>query len=95
MRKTQKIDGFTVEAIPAISGDQVEWTTWLSDLPYVRVTSSDLADARRKLELRWQQVAQAFRAAGEPVPRPIRRRGNRRILDTIKRLGVSQGGMIL
>ncbi|MEG3060220.1 MAG: hypothetical protein RR857_04795 [Comamonas sp.] len=94
MRKSKKIGGFAVDAMPVGSGHQIEWSVWLSDLPYVRASAPDLADAKKALEERWKQIAAAYRSAGEPVPRPIRRRGNRRILDTINKLGRPLGGQI-
>lgn len=87
MRKSQKIGGFAVEAMPVGSGHQIEWSVWLSDLPYVRASAPELADAKRVLVERWKQLVAAYRSAGEPVPRPVRRRGNRRILDTLRKLG--------
>jgi len=50
MRKSQKIGGFAVEAMPVGSGHQIEWSVWLSDLPYVRASAPSLADARRHLK---------------------------------------------
>lgn len=87
MRKSQKIGGFAVEAMPVGSGHHIEWSVWLADLPYVRASAPSLADAKRALEERWNQLVAAYRSAGEPVPRPIRRRGNRQILDTLRKLG--------
>lgn len=92
MRKSQKIGGFAVEAMPVGSGHQIEWSVWLSDLPYVRASAPSLADAKKALKERWEKLVAAHRSAGEPVPRPIRRRGNRRILDTINKLGGWRGG---
>ena len=94
MRKSQKIGGFSVEAMPVGSGSQIEWSVWLSDLPYVRVSAPSLADAKKALDERWKQLVAAYRSAGEPVPRPIRRRGNRRILDTINKIGSLRCGQI-
>ncbi|HCF3624726.1 TPA: hypothetical protein NID04_000137 [Pseudomonas aeruginosa] len=94
MRKSQKIGGFSVEAMPVGSGSQIEWSVWLSDLPYVRASAPSLADAKKALEERWKQLVAAYRSAGEPVPRPIRRRGNRRILDTLRKLGARRGSSV-
>ena len=87
MRKIKKIGGFAVEAMPVGSGHQIEWSVWLADLPYVRASAPDLAEAKKALEERWNQHVAAYRSAGEPVPHPVRRRGNRRILDTLRQLG--------
>lgn len=94
MRKSQKIGGFSVEAMPVGSGSQIEWAVWLSDLPYVRASAPSLADAKKALEERWKQLVTAYRSAGESVPRPIRRRGNRRILDTLRKLGARRGSSV-
>ncbi len=95
MRKSQKIGGFAIEVMPVRSGSQTQWSVWLSDLPYIRAAAPDLDDARGKLEERWKQLVASYRAAGEPVPKPIRSRGNRRILDTIRQLGSRRGGSII
>ena len=94
MRKSQKIGGFAVEAMLVGSGSQIEWSVWLSDLPYVRASAPSLADAKMALEERWKQLVAAYRSAGEPVPHPIRRRGNRRILDTLRKLGARRGSSV-
>lgn len=94
MRKSQKIGGFSVEAMPVGSGSQIECSVWLSDLPYVRASAPSLADAKKALEERWKQLVAAYRSAGEPVPRPIRRRGNRRILDTLRKLSARRGSSV-
>jgi predicted RNase H-like HicB family nuclease len=87
MRKTEKIAGFTVEAFPHVNGTQVEWSIQFSDLPSVRAVGASLPEARQALTIKWQKTAEAFKAAGLPVPTPKRPRGNKRILDTIRRLG--------
>lgn len=94
MRKSQKIGGFSVEAMQVGSGSQIEWSVWLFDLAYVRASAPSLADAKKALEERWTQLVAAYRSAGEPVPRPIRRRGNRRILDTLRKLGARRGSSV-
>ena len=88
MKKTGKIAGFTVEAFPHVNGTQVEWSIQFSDLPYVRAVGASLPEARQALTIKWQNTTDAFKAAGLPVPTPKRPRGNKRILDTIRRLGV-------
>jgi predicted RNase H-like HicB family nuclease len=94
MRKTQKIGGFAVEALPYTRGNQTEWSVWLADLPHVRESAVTLSEARKALTERWEKMVAAYRAAGESVPRPIRRRGNRRILDTIQELGERRGSSV-
>lgn len=94
MRKSQKIGGFAVESMSVGSGHQIEWSVWLSDLPYVRASAPSLADAKKALEERWKHLVAAYRSAGEPVPRPIRRRGNRQILDTLRKLGARRGSSV-
>lgn len=86
MRKTQKIGGFAVEAVPYVRGNRTEWCAWLIDLPHVREFASSPDVARKALAERWEKMVAAFRVAGEPMPRPIRRRGNKRILDVLQAL---------
>ena len=93
MRKSKKIGGFTIEAIPHVRHGRVEWSAWLSDLPFVHVTRPTLDEARQALAVEWDKVANAYREAGEPVPTPRSRagtvprtRGNQRILATLRRL---------
>jgi predicted RNase H-like HicB family nuclease len=86
MRKTEKIAGFAVEAFPHVKATQVEWVVQFRDLPSVRATGASLPEARERLAIKWKKTAEAFKVAGLPVPKPIRPRGNKRILDTIRRL---------
>ena len=86
MRKTEKIAGFTVEAFPHVKGSQIEWAICFRDLPSVRAAGASLPEARERLAIKWQKTAEAFKSAGLPVPKPIRPRGNKRTLDTIRRL---------
>lgn len=90
MRTSQKIGGFTVEAFSLVDGSRVQWSVRLSDLPYVRAVGPSLPGARQALADQWKKTADAFRAAGQPVPTPKRSRGNKRILDTIRTLGESK-----
>ncbi len=86
MRKTEKIAGFTVEAFPHVKGKQVEWEVHFRDLPSVRAVGTSLPEAKERLTIKWVKTAEAFKVAGLPVPKPIRPRGNKRILDTIRKL---------
>ena len=86
MRKPEKIAGFAVEAFPHVKSTQVEWVVQFRDLPNVRATGASLPEARERLAIKWEKTAEAFKAAGIAVPKPIRPRGNKRILDTIRRL---------
>ena len=93
MRKTKKIGGFPVEAIPHVRQGRVEWSAWLIDLPFVHATRPTLDEARQALAVEWDKVANAYRKAGEPVPTPRNRtgtvprsRGNHRILATLRGL---------
>jgi predicted RNase H-like HicB family nuclease len=87
MRNPEKVGGFTVEAFPHVDGEQVQWMVRFIDLPHVWSAGGSLTEARRTLAIKWQRTADAFKAAGLPVPTPKRPRGNKRILDTIRRLG--------
>ena len=46
MKKSKKIGGFTIEAIPHVRHDRVEWSAWLSDLPFIHATRPTLDEAR-------------------------------------------------
>ncbi len=91
MRKTKKIGGFAVEAIPHARRGRVEWSAWLIDLPFVHATRPTLDEARQALAVEWDTVANAYREAGEPEPTPRskagmvpRTRGSQRILATLR-----------
>lgn len=91
MRKTKKIGGFSVEAIPHVRQGRVEWSAWLIDLPFVHARRPTLDEARQALAVEWDKVANAYREAGEPVPTPRSRagtvprtRGNQRILAMLR-----------
>ena len=91
MRKSKKIGGFTIEAIPHMRRGHVEWSAWLSDLPFVHATRPTPDEARQALAVEWDKVANAYREAGEPVPTPRSRagtvpraRGNQRILAMLR-----------
>lgn len=86
MRKPEKIAGFTVEAFPHVKATQVEWVIQFRDLPSVRAVGASLPEAKERLAIKWEKTAEAFRAAGVPVPKPSRPRGNKRVLDAIRRL---------
>jgi predicted RNase H-like HicB family nuclease len=86
MRKTEKIDGFKVDAFPNVKGSKVEWVMQFRDLPFVRATGASVLEAKERLIIKWQKTAEAFKTEGLPVPEPIRPRGNKRTLDTIRRL---------
>ncbi|HEX7643023.1 MAG TPA: hypothetical protein VF472_12525 [Burkholderiaceae bacterium] len=87
MKQTRKINGFAVEILPAFRSGRTIWTAWFGDLPTVRAHGSGYDDAVSKLSARWAEVKAAYRASGQPIPTPVRRRGNKRILDAINRLG--------
>ena len=86
MKISEKIAGFNVEVFPHVKGTEVEWCIQFCDLPNVRATGASLSEARERLAIKWEKTAEAFKAAGLAVPKPIRPRGNKRILDTIRRL---------
>lgn len=87
MKQARKIDGFAVEVLPAFRSGRTIWTAWLGDLPSVRAYGSGYDDAVSQLAARWAEVKAAYRASDQPIPTPVRRRGNKRILDAINRLG--------
>ncbi len=87
MSKAPKIDGFTIEALPSFRRGSTVWAAWLTEQPTVRAEGIGYDEALKALATRWEEIKAAHRAAGQPIPMPARRRGNKRILDTIRRLG--------
>lgn len=87
MKNIQKIGGFSVEALLMMHGEKVQWSVKLIDLPFVRAEGPSFSSARQALIEKWEMTVAAYRAAGEPVPKPRRPRGHKRTLDTIRRLG--------
>jgi len=86
MSKAPRIDGFTIEALPSFRRGSTVWTAWFTEQPTVRAQGGGYDEALTALATRWQEIKAAHRAAGQPIPTPARRRGNKRILDTIRRL---------
>jgi len=86
MGKVKKIAGFNVDAFPHVKGSQIEWAICFRDIPYVRAAGASLPEARERLEIKWKKTEEALSTAGLPVPKPIRSRGKKRTLDTIRRL---------
>ena len=77
--------GFSVELRPVQHGQKTAWEAWLPERPNVKATAATPKEARALLAEKWKQVAAAYRSAGEPVPKPVRRE-RRRVLATISRL---------
>lgn len=87
MSKAPKIDGFSVEVIPTFRRGSTVWAAWLTEQPTAKAEGGGYDEALKALTARWDEIKAAHRAAGQPIPTPARRRGNKRILDTIRRLG--------
>jgi hypothetical protein len=87
MKKALRIDGFAVEIFPTVRRGCTSWTAWLQEYPSARAEAGGYDEALKALAARWDEIKAAHRTAGQPIPTPARRRGNKRILDTIRRLG--------
>ena len=87
MKDSAKFGGFKIDAFPVVFNDRVQWLATLVGMPSVHGKGASLEEAKLDLSNQWDKVAEAFRAAGEPVPKPPRPRGNRRALDMLRKLG--------
>jgi len=94
MKKALRIDGFTVEIFPTVRRGCTSWTAWLQEQPSARAEAGGYEDALAALRTKWDEIKAAYRDANLPVPTPARRRGNKRILDTIRKLGEREGATI-
>lgn len=95
MKKSQRIDGFAVEIYPSAHADRVSWVAYLDEQPMVRVVAASYDEALKALSARWEETQAAYRDAGLSVPAPPRRRGSKRILDTIRRLGERKANLLV
>jgi hypothetical protein len=83
MKRTQKIGSFHVEIYPSTRSGKVLWTAYLPEQPNARAEANTYDAALYALSGQWIALEAAYLAAGQPVPTRKRRRGNKRILDTI------------
>lgn len=91
MKRALKIDGFAVEVIPSTRRGAIWWTAWLMERPDAKVEARGHAEAITALQTRWNEIKAVYREANLPVPKPPRRRGNKRVLDQIRALGERKG----
>lgn len=95
MKKALKIDGFTIEIFLSVRRGSTYWTAWLQDHPCARAEAVGYVEVITALQTSWEHIKAAYRDANLPVPRPARRRGNKRILDKIRALSERKGSVIL
>ena len=86
MKKVTRMDGFAIEVFPSMRPGVVHWCARLAEHPSVHAGAENHEDAIKALAVQWEATKMAYRNSGLPVPTPQRRRGNKRILDTIHRL---------
>lgn len=86
MKKAKRIGGFSVEILESVRHGRVWFTARIAD-PYISgppCVSSE--EAHSALALKWESVKAAYRNSNLPIPKPPRSRGNKRMLDTLRRL---------
>lgn len=87
MKKTKRIEGFEVEYLESVRDGRVWFTARIAD-PYICGARSMTPDeALSSLTEKWEAVKAAYRKSNLPIPKPPRSRGNKRMLDTLRRLG--------
>lgn len=87
MRKTKRIGGFEVEYLESVRDGRVWFTARIID-PYICGTRSTTSEeAFSSLTEKWEAVKAAYRNSNLPIPKPPRSRGNKRMLDTLRKLG--------
>lgn len=86
LKKAKRIDGFPVEILEHIRGGRVLFTARIVDPPIAKASGASCEEAYSALVRRLEEVKNAYRNSNVPMPRPPRSRGNRRILDTLRKL---------
>lgn len=86
MKKTKRIEGFEVEYLESVRDGRVWFTARIAD-PYICGIRSKTSDeAFSSLVEKWEAVKAAYLKSNLPIPKPPRSRGNKRILDTLRKL---------
>jgi len=86
MKKAKHIGGFTVEVLETMRDGRVWFTARILD-PYISsAPCASSEEAHSALALKWESVNTAYRNSNLPIPKPPRSRGNKRMLDTLRRL---------
>lgn len=86
MKKAKNIGGFRVEILESVRDGRVWFTARIVD-PYISSTPCTSSEAAYSaLTLKWEDVKAAYRNSNLPIPKPPRSRGNKRMLDTLRRL---------
>jgi hypothetical protein len=86
MKKAKRIGGFGVEILESVRDGRVWFSARIID-PYISgpfCASSE--EAYAALVLKWESVKTAYRNSNLPIPKPPRSRGNKRMLDTLRKL---------
>lgn len=86
MKKAKRIGGFGVEILESVRDGRVWFSARIID-PYISGPSCASSDeAYAALVLKWESVKTAYRNSNLPIPKPPRSRGNKRMLDTLRKL---------
>lgn len=86
VKKAKRIDGFSVEILESVRGAQVWFLARIVDPPIASAKATSREEAYAALELKWESVKTAYRQSNLPIPRPPRSRGNKRIVDSLRKL---------
>ena len=86
MKRAKRIDGFCIEYLESVRDGRVWFTARIVDPHICGAASATSEKAFSSLELKWEEVKAAYRNSNLPVPKPPRSRGNKRMLDTLRKL---------
>lgn len=87
MKRAKRIDGFNVEVLEVVRDGQVWFIARIVDPPFASAKATSREEAYSALKLKWDSVKTAYLQSHLPVPRPPRSRGNKRIIESLRKLG--------
>jgi hypothetical protein len=86
MKKAKRIGGFGVEILESVRDGRVWFSARIID-PYISGPScAPSEEAYAALALKWESVKTAYRNSNLPIPKPPRSRGNKRMLEMLRKL---------
>jgi hypothetical protein len=87
MKRAKKIGGFCVKYVESVRNGRVWFTARIVD-PYICGARSMTPDeALSSLAEKWEAAKAGYLKSNLAVPTPPRSRGNKRIIDTLRKLG--------
>lgn len=86
MKKTHRIEGFSVEVMESVRDGRVWFTARIVDLNISGSRSATSEQAFSTLSLKWELVKAAYKNSNLPVPKAERSQGNKRILAKLRKL---------